>query len=30
MKKQYIWKGNKLRIIDIWVDDNNKKGATND
>lgn len=29
MKKQFIWKGHKVRIIDTWVDgDNNKKGVT--
>lgn len=28
MEKQYIWRGHKVRIIDTWVDDNNKKGVT--
>lgn len=29
MKKQIIWKGHKVKIVNTWVDvDNNKKGVT--
>lgn len=29
MKKQFIWKGHKVKIVNTWVDvDNNKKGVT--
>ena len=29
MKKQFIWKGHKVKIVNTWVDDDNrKKGVT--
>lgn len=29
MKKQFIWKGHEVKIVNTWVDDDNcKKGVT--
>lgn len=25
MEKQYIWKGHKVKIVNTWVDDDNRK-----
>lgn len=28
MTEQFVYKGHKVKIIDKWVDDNNRKGVT--
>lgn len=27
MKKQFIWKGHEVKIVNTWVDDDNRKKA---
>lgn len=30
MKKQFIWKGHEVKIVNTWVDDDNRKKGGND